>query len=249
MERVSVILGKAPVILVCPHGADDTNTDAITELAAQQLNCYAVINRGFERDEDVDVNNDKADCNRIDHVKQDVVFDEFLRPIQRFEQKLSFRNTRQVASAFGYPIAWGYGGGEPVHLFHIHGCGNLVHKEAGEDVEVIVGYGLGIKKDCLSCDLWRKNLFVDLYRKYASDGDVFEGKKGGKYAGRDSNNMNQYFRKHEPKSWVHSMQLEYPFSARNDTSRAVTTAMMLAVVIQDYLAVGEYDKEPPSKFI
>ncbi len=249
MERVSTLLGKSPVILVCPHGADDTNTDVITEIAAQQLDCFAVINRGFERADDVDVDNDKADCNRIDHIKQDVVYDEFLRPLIRFEQRVNNKaSTRQSYPFFAYGFG-SYAQPDPVHIFYIHGCGNLVHKEAGEPVEVILGYGLGIKKDSLTCDVWRKNVFVDLYRKYATDGDVFEGKSGGRYAGRDSNNLNQYFRKHENKPWVHSMQLEFPYSTRNDRTAAVQTAIKLSVVVKDYLAYTQYDKEPSPKFI
>ena len=80
-ERVGIIIGKNPVILVAPHGADDTNTDIITERVAKKADCYAVINRGFERADFVDVIKDKADCNKIDHCKQEVVYEEFLKPI------------------------------------------------------------------------------------------------------------------------------------------------------------------------
>lgn len=242
-ERVSCILGKLPVILVAPHGADDTNTAIIAETAAKQLNCFAVINRGFERDHVVDVDKDKADCNRIDHVKQDVIFEEYLKPIIKFQNKLATKNSRGIG---GWWSTYNY---DPVHIFHIHGCGNIVHSEADEQVEVVIGYGLGIKKHSLSCEEWRKNVFVEIYRRYAMDGEVYVGKGGGRYAGRDSNNMNQYFRKHHESSWVNSMQLEFPYSARDTESRAVTTAMCLSVVITDYLQHTRYDPVPEIKLI
>ena len=75
MERVSVIEGKSPIIIVAPHGykGDDENTDLIAEEIANALHCYAVINRGWERSDSVDFMKDKADCNNVYHCKEDVV--------------------------------------------------------------------------------------------------------------------------------------------------------------------------------
>lgn len=241
-ERVSCVIGKAPIILVAPHGPDEDNTALIVEEAAKALNCYAVINRGFERADAVDVDKDRADCNRIDHAKQDVVFDEYLKPITKFATKI-------IASRGNQNTIWNFGFIDPVHIFYVHGCGNHVHEEAGESVEVVVGYGLGLKKDNLSCDPWRKDVFVDLWRRFAQTGDVFEGRGGGRYAGRDSNNMNQYFRKHQPINAVQSMQLEFPLSERATRTAAVTTAMMLTVVLTDYLLFDDFDGSPTRKFI
>lgn len=60
--RVSTITGTIPIILVAPHGPDDKNTDIIVENTAKLLGSYAVINKGFERSDVVDVSNDEADC-------------------------------------------------------------------------------------------------------------------------------------------------------------------------------------------
>jgi hypothetical protein len=245
-ERVSTIQGRQPVILVCPHGADDSNTAVIAELAAKQLNCYAVINRGFERADEVDVDNDKANCNRIDHAKAEVVFEEFLKPVQRFQQKISAgKGARFTPSNLGVYGNW-YAN-EPCHVFHIHGCGNHVHAETGDTVDVIVGYGLGTKVNSLSCDEWRKSLFVSLWEACAT-GEVYVG-RGGKYAGRDANNMNQYYRKHMPNPSVQSMQLEFPFSMRSTEAQAATTAMMLALVLDSYIKVDDYAGDNGNKFI
>lgn len=236
-ERVSLIIGSTPVILIAPHGSDDTNTDIIAESAAHKLNCYAVINRGFERDETVDVNNDKANCNRIDHCREDVVFDEFLKPICKFTEQI--KNKGILATMAEEQNV--------VNIFHIHGCGDIVHKIAGETVEVIAGYGLGLKNDSLTCEFWKKNVFVALYRKFCLHGDIFEGMGGGKYAGRDKNNMNQYFKNIDP--CVESMQLEFPFSCRNTPDKARYTGENLAFVLKNYLKCEKYDVSVLSKLI
>lgn len=256
-ERVSTIIGKNPVILVAPHGADDINTDIIVEESAKLLNCFAVINRGFERSLDVDEENDKADCNKINHCKSDVVFDEFLKPILKFKDKIAQGSSKfniQNNSTQHFPnfpnLTYGkYGSFNPVHIFYIHGCGNAIHKKANENVGLIIGYGLGTKKDSLTCDIWRKNLFVELYRHYLKNADVFEGRGGGKYAGRDSNNMNQYFRKHDFDIKVQSMQIEFPFDCRDNGVKAKATAISFATIVNNYCKQTHCNLEPDPKFI
>lgn len=253
-ERVSTIIGKNPVILVAPHGADDTNTALLTEIASQKIDCYAVINRGFERADYVDVNKDIADCNRINHCKEEVVFDEFLKPIIKFQNKilqksLQINNLHRMLNINNQLNKEKYLSSYPVHIFHIHGCGDSVHKIANERVGVIIGYGSGLKKDSHTCETWRKNLFVDLWRKNSRSGDAFEGKGGGKYAGRDSNNLNQYFRKHEVVWEVQSMQLEFPYSSRNTPEETEKTANFLADLISNYITFHSWSLRPNPKFI
>lgn len=245
-ERVSLRIGKEPIILVAPHGCDDNNTDIVVERAAEVLNCYAVINRGFDRSDDVDVNNDKANCNRCDHVKEDVVYEEFLKPIIRFKDQI-------LKKIGGIRNGWGWNLPETDSpkclIFYIHGAGDKVHSTANEQVTAIVGYGLGTKKDSITCELWRKNLLVDLYRQYSNDGDIFEAKGGSRYAGRSTNNLNQYFRKHDLNPWVDCMQLEFPYSHRKTDSRAQLCGTMLSVVLEDFLHYDRYSEEPSPKFI
>jgi hypothetical protein len=247
-ERVSLIVGKLPIILVAPHGSDDTNTDILTEMVAKKTNSYAVINRGFERADIVDVNKDKADCNRINHCKEDVVYEEFLKPIIKFKNQIIGRSLF-INKSRSAPFSGKYAVPDPVTLFFIHGCGDVVHKEAGERVSLIIGYGRGTKKDSFSCDLWRKNLFIDFYRHFNKDEEVFEGRGGGRYAGRDSNNLNQYFRKHDLDWNIHSMQLEFPFSSRNCLENLTATAEVLTDTIKKYQTFEDYKIEPVSKFI
>ena len=255
-ERVSTIIGKTPIILVAPHGPDDTNTDILTERVANQLNCFAVINRGFERADCVDVINDKADCNRIDHAKKEIVFEEFFKPILKFKDRLTQNSIKMMVPSSFLPINSKRSKPDPATIFYIHGCGNIVHKETQQLVSLIVGYGLGTKKDSITCDLWRKNLFVDLYDKTIADrnltsnyGKVFEGRGGGRYAGRDSNNLNQYFRKHDPDRNIHSLQLEFPFSVRSNEKVLDDTVCFLAHSIKEYMHYEGYDAEPNPRFI
>lgn len=241
-ERVFVRRGKkmTNLLLVAAHGASDNNTITLTKHAADLLDCHAVVNQGFEKNDVVDVDNDLADCNRIDHVKEPVIFDEFLKPIIDFRDK----HLRRYHSLPNPP-----GPGDAMLIVHIHGVGNLVHKTANEQVAIIVGYGLGNSKNSFSCEIWRKNLFVDSYRSLCHVGEVYEGKGGGKYAGRDSNNLNQYFRKHQNDPLVDSLQLEFPFSVRNSEDGSKSTALILASALAKVMSFHKYDKLPYIKLI
>jgi hypothetical protein len=241
-ERVNVIYGKQPVLVVAPHGSDDTNTAIIAEQVAVHIKGYAVINQGFERGDLVDVDNDIADCNRVDHCKSEVVFEEFLKPILKIKDQV----TKKFQSPGWYDEE---DSGKKLLIIYIHGAGDVVHREANEPVDVVVGYGLGSNKDSLTCRTWRKNLFVDLWRNFSDEGEVYEGSGTGRYAGRSSNNMNQYFRKHELNRAVESLQLEFPYSMRKTESKATLTAVLLGLVLNDLLKASSYEKTPQTKLI
>lgn len=72
---------------------------------------------------------------------------------------------------------------------------------------------------------------------------VFEAKGGGKYAGRDTNNLNQYFRKHDYDIMVQSMQLEIPYKFRKNKEEASNMGTVLAFVISNYLKYNHYDEQ------
>lgn len=220
-ERVLVKWGSKPIILVAPHGADDINTDEIALGAANKLDCYAVVNRGFERSKYVDTENDKADCNKINHVKQDVVYEEYLKPIEKFVYHITRRS--------------------PVFIFHIHGAGDIVHKQAGVKVGVIVGYGLGAKKNSLTCSQDELTSFLKCwdYADQQMGGVALFANGKSKYAGRSSNNMNQYYARQESprhSPLVSSMQLEFPYSSRKSPIVANSvTGKTLADTIHSFL--------------
>lgn len=239
-ERVNVVQGKNPVLVIAPHGADALYTDLIASLVAEKANCYAVINQGFKRSETVDVNRDYADCDRVGHCTQDVVYDEFLKPILKIRNKVAKATFNATVDD---DIA------KKLLIVHIQGCSDAVHREANEQVDVIVGYGLGRDIDSLSCRKWRKNLLVDFWRNSTNWGEVYEGSGSGPYAGRDSNCLNQYFRKHQLDRRVESIQLTFPESARCSRRAAAITAATLVVLLKYMLQADDYKQIPVAKVI
>lgn len=241
-ERVYLQYGKNPIIFVAPHGADDTHTISIAKEAANITDGFAVINQGFERSDQVDSDEDQANCNRVDHLQDPVVHSEFLKPLLKFQEMAR----KKIVGTNDF---WGGNVSKRVMIYHIHGAGNSVHSQAGERVEVIVGYGLGKKKDSLTCTPWRVALFVEGYRRVADQGEVFEAGGGSPYAGRSSNNLNQYFRKHYNDALTDSLQLEFPFSTRKSTRAAKLTAAKLAAVALEQLKAKSHGHRPTPKFI
>jgi hypothetical protein len=227
MERVSVIKGRMPIILVCPHGADDDHTAELTERCASMLDAYAVINRGFERQEDVDVLNDKADCNKTDHCIDDIVYEEYTSYILKYRAAIQQTEER-------------------CFIYHIHGFGNQLKSSDGLPLDVVLGYGLGGGvKDSLTCRTARINQFANLYRQNATNyvpcmtGRLAVGKGGGKYAARSSNNMNQYFRAHDKDMYVESMQVEIAQRIRANNWDDMAT--VLSVILEDISVDQLYD--------
>lgn len=199
-ERVSVIHGKKPVMFVAPHGPDDHNTAKLVEWVGN-TDYYAVINNGFERADDVDVLKDKADCNRIDHVTEDVVKDEFLDPILKFVN---------LYKKFGK---------KPL-IYYIHGFGNQVSQEAGEPVSCIIGYGEGNVYPSYTCSEHVRNSFLFYWQYYTGKKEVFYGKGGSKYAARHVHNMTQFYRKHLVDMDVNSLQVELSAEMRHSSNIA-----------------------------
>lgn len=223
MERVSIIKGKLPVIVVAPHGyeGDDQNTALIAQTISRSIGTYAVINNGFERDDTVDVMKDKADCNNIEHCHQDVVREEFLDPIINYKNKILER----------YDVAY---------IFLIHGMGNKHRKIAqNPNLDLVLGYGAG-SPSSYSCDLWRKNAFIHMLQNCGIV--AYEGKKGGPMSGWSKNNMNQLFRKWYPDKQVQSMQFEIIYELRKNEDSANLIAEYLALQIQDLLKLKSFTK-------
>jgi hypothetical protein len=221
MERVSIYEGKKPVIVVAPHGYenDDENTSVIAKKLAKSLNCYMVVNNGWERDEVVDCFRDKADCNNTLHCHEDVVKEEFLDPILRFKNRI----LNYHSSAY---------------VFYIHGMSNKHKMIAGDsDLDMVVGYGAGVP-DSITCETWRKDLFLHLLSDQGFN--VYEGRKGGMMSGWARNNMNQLFRKWYQDPRVHSLQIEIAFDLRRERDTALLCAEYFERVIEDMLEVKSF---------
>jgi hypothetical protein len=214
MERVSVIHGSFNAIIVAPHGydGDDENTGLIARHIAESINGYAVINNGWERASVYDYENDKADCNNAYHCTQDVVKDEFLDPIIRFQKEINSR-------------------GKYAYIYYIHGMGDK-HRVISKDpkMDIVVGYGAGSPASH-TCLLWQKDLLM--YKLNEAHFKVYEGRKGGPMSGWARSNMNQYFRKWENNPDVFSMQLEIVRAIRFEKDLALLSADYIAEAIQD----------------
>lgn len=226
-ERVSIISGTKPILLLAPHGANDTNTAELTEKLANQLDCFAVINWGWERADKVDWLKDKANCNNIHHCQEDVVEDEFLIPMKRYVNRCLMND------------------GE-CYVFIIHGMGNDIRKITGDpSLDLVIGYGKG-KPDKLTCDMSVRNAF---FHHVAEAGlTAYAGKAGGRFAGRARANLNQYYRRWENNPSVHSMQVEIIYELRSDDEMLDLTAAALCDAINDTVKydVGEFTQDVPA---
>lgn len=185
-ERVSIESGNKNIILVAPHSPDDYKTGEIVKKLQKRINSYAVINNGFKRSTFVDSENDLADCNRIDHLKDFVVGAEFLRPIIKFKNNILKLH-------------------EFCHIFYIHGFGEKVISE-GMRVDLIIGNGDSARNDeSLTCSIPRRKILyktmreVKLLDNYKTN--ISHHKRtpivavalGGKYGAKSPNNICQYF--------------------------------------------------------
>jgi len=225
-ERVSIIEPTEcqPVLIICPH--QEQYIGLMAEEIAKKLECYAVINRGWERDcKDVDFLKDKANCNSISHLYNDVVREEFLDPIFDFCHKI--RKAQFIN----------------IYIFIVHGF--VLTPPGQTDPEIVLGFGSGAKK--LTCERWRKDAFA--YALQTEGISVANGKAKGKYAGASKDNLNQLFKLDTP-DWnvdnsIHSLQLEIDKSWRENAEDASFCADAISKAIETLVELGDegFDKQ------
>lgn len=227
MERISVIYGNQPVVLVAPHAypGDDYNTDIITETIADNIKASAIINHGWQKSDKVDFEKDLANCNNVEHMI-DVVKDEFLDPLLRLVKKTQATHNS-------------------VLVVFIHGVSNHIRKIAGtHDIDMVLGHGAGHPKPSYTCSSGLKDFIIfDLQRNGIM---CFEGKPQGKYSAFLKNNMNQYWRKHQQDLSVESFQLEIIRELREDKTISILTADYLSETLLD--AVNKKYWKKPTAF-
>lgn len=210
MERVRILNGKLPIIIVAPHGINDERSALISEEICKNIECFGVLNLGWERSEKVDFMKDEADCNNVKHCHEDVVREEFLEPIIRFKNKI-LKNSKEV------------------NLFYIHGMSNR-HRVLANDptMDIVLGYGAG-KPSSVTFDVWKKNLFLDRLENMGFT--TYEASEGSAMSGWSRNNMNQLFRKWYNDSRVNSIQVEIIHELRESDSSAITTGKLISEAI------------------
>jgi hypothetical protein len=230
MERVSISYGDLPVLLVAPHGVDDINTDYIVDKISSEMGLFSVINRGWKRSPNVDYYNDKANCNDVRHIHEDVVKEEFLDPILRTVAKI--QNTLD----------------ERVFILNIHGCNNNVKEKANDKkLDIILGCGEG-SPPSYSCSSDFKNAFTFFLQE--QNFGVYQGKKGGKFSGHSKNNLNQLFNFWYPpmKGNVHSFQVEIVRELREDNDILDFTCEGLISAIDELILYDDATKIPELEF-
>lgn len=216
-QRVGYIKGisENPAIIIAPHGNDDTNTDLFAETIQNELQISSVINYGWERSKYYDYYKDKANCNSISHVHEDVIKQEFLDPI---------------LTSYDYSLDTGY---LPA-LFIIHGVHDSIKNTPNAaNLDLIIGTGYGSKK---SCDDWSKHFFCKMLT--SKNFNVFLGKENGQYAGNSNDNLNQILNHYKNKYAISeqcSFQIEIVKSLRDTKQKTIESAKRLADSINAFM--------------
>lgn len=202
------IKGDSPILIVCPHGNpnDDFNTDIISEIVADKVDAYAVINKTWRRGDKVDIANKVANFNRIDHAEDS----KFLEKIKDYRDNI-LDVYRQA------------------HVFFIHGMVDFADK--GKAVDCVLGFGNG-NPQRLTCSFGFKNELA--YRFSLEKWQVRQGGPGSRYAAWDINNMCQYFRENNLPS-TNAIQIEISRSLRDPETQAKKTALSLSNVIFNFI--------------
>lgn len=184
------------MLVVAPHGPDDTNTDLLAERIAIESGAFAVINKGWRRSSSVDFFRDMANCNDVRHIHSDVVREEFLEPVLRLKNRIRKKYD------------------ENVFVLIIHGCSDAVRLDADDhDLDIVLGYGEGVPPSYSCREKFRKAFAYHLLNEGFG---VYEGAAGGKYSGRARNNLNQLFVRWYPDDYVDSIQMEIVRELRCD---------------------------------
>ena len=178
-QRVSIVEGKNPILLIAPGGPDEKNTDILTEMLAEKSNCFAVINWGWKKASTVSCRDSKADCNNVFHLV-DVVYDEFLDPIFRFKNRIS-RNHHTI------------------YQFVIQG---VTKNDLPPNVDIVCGEG-GERK---SCQQWFRDYFSFIAGENGLH--VYLARPTSCLSGGHKKHLNQLFAQIYPDERVQSLQLE-----------------------------------------
>ena len=164
-ERVSIIERDAPIVIVCPHGYDDHGTAGLGEIISKNLACSHVINKGWRKAKKHDYWKDHADCNDLRHCSENVVIDEFLKPIIRFVKK--------AINSYG-----------ECYVFNIHGMGI---KNRPPDLDIVLGCG---EEKNLTCKSKSRDSFLHYLNLH--EFNVYKGENF--FSGKNRYNLNQLFK-------------------------------------------------------
>lgn len=224
MERVSLVYGENPLLVVVPHGADHENLARAGEMLAHDLGGFAVINRGWRGSKIVDHSADLANCNDVRHLREDVVREEFLNPVLRMAARIKRKYSDRILMLVLVP------------------CDEEAKASAdGEMLDIVVGYGAG-NPPSFSCDTRTKSALIHFMQEEGFG--VYEGAAGGRYSGKAKNSLNQLFVRWHPDDCVDSIQLAVVEDMLSDDPMIAMTVEGLVSAI-DSLRSLEDDQETP----
>lgn len=208
-SRVTVGYGPSPLLLVAPHGykGDDYNTDLLVETVAGLLDCNYVINHGWKKSENLEIKNEKANCNNYYHMI-DEVYDEFCKPI--LETTSTILKFHDICF-----VAWIHGVSDNVR--------NIYKKH---DIEVIFGDGASTNDIDKSCTTLLKDFMIN---SFCDNGiQCYSSYPGNKYNGALASNMNKLWTTHLRNSRIQSFQLEFVKELREDRTMTILTSDYIA---------------------
>ena len=228
-KKIKVLAGKPHILLIAPHGVmgDDDRTDIIAYDARKQLECCAIINDAFEREE--------INFNSIESASKHPSF---------------FGAIKKVADTPGHTIVVWIHGGDPDGDRWPEAVKAGGFDCAPEDICAFIGYGQGHnpkKKDeePESRSTAREETvkaFQDLLTK-AGMVSVLTGPSSPHYKGREPDNSNQWFVGKYTFDRVESIQIEIRKEGfRDNRENARRTAKMITEALKDQVQPAEDDK-------
>ncbi len=200
-KRILTLRGKNNIIAINPHAHEnDGYTNIIVKTMHEELECYAVINEKYKKDD--------ADLNDIGAIKKEGLETEFLEPIKNFKDVVVDNGLAPL-----------------IVLVHGMKDTNMI-TWGGKDTKVLIGYGQvksGDKKKPNRTTLDHS----DLKKLEAALSSVKLNSKlahtGSGYCAHDKNNLNQLFNLKVYKNYydprVRSVQLEIRNSGLRETAK------------------------------
>ena len=219
-KTVKVLKGEIGLLVVAPHGymedeeeGDDDFTAIIAGTIQKELNCYAVINEKYQRD---DVN-----CNDIKKIqKNPKAKKEFLQPIIDSVEQL-------------------YKNRIPITQVLIHGFDDKKKPElVAEGEAILLGRGQRDGNDTDGCTMKAADLAVMIFCLGKQSLNAVEAPLDSGYCGREQVNLNKLFKQKKPivKPLADSIQFEIRKTGFRETpEQAHNTGLSIAIALKEYM--------------
>ena len=223
IKKVKFIHNNTDVLVIAPHGVmgDDDRTDIVASTIARELNCSALINDSYKRDE--------RNYNDRSNAEQDNDF---------------ISNFRSVLDSDGHTLVlWihGYSSSEQTNLKTQLGL------ERDETVDCLIGIGQPDETRHTANPATVERL-TSLFKDQGISAHLSpaDGTPGSNYCAHDLNNMNQWCRQqpeYSDHSKVESIQLEFKEPGFRDTDEnakalGIKIAIAISKMVEDQRIVN-----------